>query len=89
MTSDDLSAPLGRETRHRGGLSATIVASIPHVLAIVLATFVGVFVLWAFVADNPYGGEPMAVVEVTPRVATAPRVVSGPSAHEMPAIADA
>jgi uncharacterized protein len=90
MTADDdLSAPLGQEPRHRRGLSATIVASMPHAIAAALAAFVGIFVLWAIVAENPYGGEPMAVVEVTPHAATAPRVVTGPAARETPAVPDA
>jgi uncharacterized protein len=88
MTADDLSAPLGRETKRRGGLSTAIIASLPSVLLIALATFVGVFVLWAVIADNPYGGEPTAVVTVTPYAGTTPRVVGGPAARERPAAPD-
>ncbi len=36
--------------------------------------------LWAVVADNPFGGEPIAVVQVSPQMA--PRVVGGPAAHD-------
>jgi uncharacterized protein len=88
MTADDLSAPLGRETKRRGGISTAIVASIPRALLIGLAAFVGVFVLWAVIADNPYGGEPTAVVTVTPYAATTPRVVGGPAARERPGASD-
>ncbi len=34
-----------------------------------LALFLGVFVLWAIVADDPFGGEPMAVVPANLQVA--------------------
>ena len=88
MTADDLSAPLGRETKRRGGLSTAIIASLPRALLVALATFVGVFVLWAVIADNPYGGEPTAVVTVTPYAATTPRVVGGPAARERPGASD-
>lgn len=33
-----------------------------------LAAFLGLFVLWAVVADDPYGGEPMAVVSANLRL---------------------
>jgi hypothetical protein len=38
-----------------------------------VATFLGAFVLWAIIADNPFGGEPMAVVQISPQVAVAGR----------------
>jgi uncharacterized protein len=85
MTADDdLSAPLGQETKRRRGPSATIIASTPPAIEVVLALFVGVFVLWALIAENPYGGEPMVVAEVSPHAAMAPRVVTGPVARETP-----
>ncbi len=83
MTADDdLNAPLGQDTNRRRGLSTTVVASMPRAIAAALALFVGVFVLWAIIAENPYGGEPIAVVDVSPHAATAPRVVAGPAARE-------
>jgi len=88
MTADDLSAPLGRETKRRGGLSTAIIASLPRVLLIALATFVGVFLVWAIIGDNPYGGEPTAVVTVTPYAGTTPRVVGGPAVRERPVASD-
>jgi uncharacterized protein len=84
MAADDLSAPLGQQTkRGRGVSAATIIASLPQAITIALAAFLGVFVLWALLADNPFGGEPMAVTQISPQ--TAPRVVSGPAAREVAA----
>jgi uncharacterized protein len=80
MAADDLSAPLGQETKRGRGLSAAIIASLPQAVAIALAAFLGGFVLWVVIADNPFGGEPMAVVRISPQ--TPPRVVGGPAARE-------
>ncbi|HWW34607.1 MAG TPA: hypothetical protein VNZ23_05145, partial [Xanthobacteraceae bacterium] len=44
------------------------------------------FVLWAVIADNPFGGEPMAVVQIAPPGPTAPRVIGGPATHGAPAM---
>jgi hypothetical protein len=86
MAADDLSAPLGQETKRGRGLSTAIKASLPQAIAIALATFLGAFVLWAVMADNPFGGEPMAVVQIAPPGPTAPRVIGGPAAHGAPAM---
>jgi hypothetical protein len=86
MAADDLSAPLGRETKRGRGFSAAITASMPQAIAIALATFLGAFVLWAVIADNPFGGEPMAVVQISPPGSMAPRVIGGPAARELPAM---
>ncbi len=86
MAADDLSAPLGQETKRGRGLSTAIKASLPQAIAIALATFLSVFVLWAIIADNPFGGEPIAVVQISAPGPTAPRVISGPAAHEAPAM---
>ena len=64
MAADDLSAPLGQETKRGRGLSAAIIASLPQAVAIALAAFLSVFVLWVVISDNPFGGEPMAVVRI-------------------------
>ena len=65
MAADDLSAPLGQETKRGRGLSTAIKASLPQAIAIALATFLSVFVLWAIIADNPFGGEPIAVAQIS------------------------
>ena len=65
MTADDLTAPLGRQPKKP---RRTIALPIPQIIAGVLALFLGVFVLWA-VSDDPFGGEPMAVVSANLHVA--------------------
>jgi hypothetical protein len=59
MTADDLTAPLGRQPKKP---RRVIALPIPQIIAGVLALFLGVFVLWAVISDDPFGGEPMAVV---------------------------
>ena len=61
MTADDLNAPLGQQPRKR---RLSIPITTPQVMAGVLALFLGVFVVWAVVGDNPFGGEPMVVVPI-------------------------
>jgi len=61
MTADDLNAPLGQQPRKRR-LSIPITTS--QVMAAVLMLFLGVFVVWAVVVNNPFGGEPVVVVPI-------------------------
>ena len=61
MTADDLNAPLGQHLRKRR-LSIPITTS--QVMAAVLTLFLGVFVVWAVVENNPFGGEPIVVVPI-------------------------
>jgi len=65
MTGDDLSAPLGRQPKKR---RRTIKIPVPQIIAGTLALFLGVFVLWAVVTEDPLGGEPMAVVPANVRI---------------------
>ena len=83
MTADDLNAPLGQQLRKRR-LSIPITTS--QVMAAVLTLFLGVFVVWAVVGNNPFGGEPIVVVPINlhpgPTAKTAegqgpPKVVAG------------
>lgn len=69
MTTDDLSAPLGqRRSRRRPAIRVPV----PYVIAGALALFLGGFVVWAAIGDDPLGGEPMAVVPThLPAVAAA------------------
>ena len=69
MTADDLNAPLGQQLRKRR-LSIPITTS--QVMAAALTLFLGVFVVWAVVGNNPFGGEPIVVVPINPH--------SGPAA---------
>ena len=57
---DDLSAPLGQGKTAKRRLVLPIRAS--HVVAGALALCIAVFAGWAMVADDPLGGEPMAVI---------------------------
>jgi polysaccharide deacetylase 2 family uncharacterized protein YibQ len=83
MTADDLNAPLGQQLRKRR-LSIPITTS--QVMAAVLTLFLGAFVVWAVVGNNPFGGEPIVVVPINlhpgPAAKTAegqgpPKVVAG------------
>jgi polysaccharide deacetylase 2 family uncharacterized protein YibQ len=69
MAVDDLSAPLGQKPKAR---RRSIKIPVPQIAAGVLALFLGTFVLWAIVADDPFGGEPMAVTPVNLHLAAKP-----------------
>ncbi len=73
MTADDLTAPLGRVPKKR---RHAVNIPVPQIIAGVLAAFLGVFVLWAVVADDPFGGEPMAVVPANLQLAGKPSEVA-------------
>lgn len=59
FADDDLAAPLGQGRRRRG---RTLPIRPATAIAGVLASCLAVFVLWAAVVDDPYGGEPVVVV---------------------------
>jgi uncharacterized protein len=85
MTADDLSAPLGLQSKRR---RRKIKIPVPQIIAGVLALFLGVFVLWAVVADDPFGGEPVAVIPANLQLAAKPP--DAPGAPPPPtALADA
>src|SRR5579872_5629271 len=71
MTADDLSAPLGRDVKRRRRLPFALSRMLPHAVDGGLALFLGVFVLWAVVGDDPLGGEPMTVVPIDLQAAMA------------------
>ena len=54
MTADDLSAPLGLQPKRR---RRKMNIPVPQIIAGALALFLAAFVLWAVVADDPFGGE--------------------------------
>jgi polysaccharide deacetylase 2 family uncharacterized protein YibQ len=56
---DDFSAPLGRDRppRRWGGIPRLL----PRAALVVLSGFLVLVVSWAMLADDPFGGEPMAV----------------------------
>jgi uncharacterized protein len=75
MTADDLNAPLGQQLRKRR-LSIPITTS--QVMAGVLALFLGVFVVWAVVGNNPFGGEPIVVVPISLHPGPPAKTAEGP-----------
>jgi uncharacterized protein len=90
MTTDDLSAPLGqRQSRRRPAIRIRV----PYVIVGALALFLGSFVLWAAIGDDPLGGEPIAVVPVhlpaaasaTPAPHQSAEAPGGPGRYDGPA----
>jgi polysaccharide deacetylase 2 family uncharacterized protein YibQ len=79
---DDLGAPLGRPPKQP---RRTIALPVPQIVAGALALFLGVFVLWAVVGDDPFGGEPMAVVPADLHVAAKTSEIPG---APRPSVAD-
>ena len=81
MTADDLSAPLGQHERKP---RRKFPVPIPQVIAAALALFVGVFVAWVVIGDDPFGGEPLVAVPIDlkaaakkPDVAVLPGAAAG------------
>jgi polysaccharide deacetylase 2 family uncharacterized protein YibQ len=79
VSTDDLSTPLGQHKAPKRRRSLPIV--VPRTIAGVLGLSLAVFVGWAMVMDDPYGGEPMAVVSTDQRAATASRKSEEPNAR--------
>ena len=61
MTADDLNAPLGQQPKKR---RFAIPITTSQVLGGALTLFLGAFVLWAALGNNPFGGEPMVVAKI-------------------------
>jgi uncharacterized protein len=62
MTADDLSAPLGQHQRAKRRWA--IRAALPYAAIGLLALFPAVFVVWALVGEDQFGGEPKVAVPV-------------------------
>jgi hypothetical protein len=75
MTADDLSAPLGQQPKRR---RRAIPITVSQLIAGALSLFLGVFVVWTFVANDPYGGEPVAVVSADLRHAAPEKTADVP-----------
>lgn len=65
MAADDLSAPLGQAPKAKRRFALPI--RISHVFAAVPGLALMVFVGWVIFANDPYGGEPMALVSADVR----------------------
>ena len=79
MTADDLSTPLGQQQLKR---RRKIPVALPKVIVAALGMFLGVFVVWALVSDDPFGGEPMVAVPIDPHAAIAMKKAEVPAAPE-------
>ncbi len=73
MTSDDLTAPLSRRPKRLSKIRLPVTPIIVGTLTLFLA----VFVLWAIVADDRFGGEPMAVVSADMHIVAKPPGMPG------------
>ena len=62
MTGDDFDTPLGQHLKKRRRLRVPITPA--QVIAGGLALFLGVFVVWAVLGNNPFGGEPVALAPI-------------------------
>ncbi len=65
--ADDLSTPLGQNRKRKRKLPRLVPWTIAGALALCLAVFIG----WATVVDDPFGGEPIVVVATAPHAAAA------------------
>ena len=92
MADDELSAPLGQKAKKKKkGRRFALPVRVPHMIAGVLGLFVMAFVIWALAVDDPFGGEPTAVVSTgldSPKAM--PAVVSaqaqGPRSYDGPGV---
>ena len=80
--ADDLATPIApAKSRQR----FVVPIAVPRAVAGVLGSIVGVFVLWALVVDDPFGGEPVAVISVDlTGGAASPGTPAGPGAKAGP-----
>jgi uncharacterized protein len=82
MTADELSAPLGQGPKRRRRFPGMVKRALPLTIGGALASFLGVFLLWAMLSDDPLGGEPMAAVSIDLHAAMAPKKSTPPSPPE-------
>jgi uncharacterized protein len=73
MVADDLSAPLGQAVGRRRRLPGMMARAVPLAAGGGLALFLGVFVVWAIVSNDPLGGEPVVAVPIDLHAAMAPK----------------
>ncbi len=81
--ADDLNTPLGQRPKPRRG---KINIPVPQLIAGALALFVGVFAVWAVVRNDPFGGEPIAVVPVPSQSGMVAKTPAAPDAHQANAV---
>jgi polysaccharide deacetylase 2 family uncharacterized protein YibQ len=84
VATDELDTPLGQHTARK---RKTVPAIVPRAFAGILGLFMLVFVLWAALMNDPYGGEPSALVLAgpsEPKAETAPGGSTGPTRYDGP-----
>ncbi len=69
MSMNDLTAPLGRGPKRE---RRAVTVPVAKIVAIALALFLGAFVLWAVIAKDRLGGEPVAVAPADLHIAKKP-----------------
>jgi hypothetical protein len=78
MTMNDLTAPLGHDPKRQ---QRAIEIPVAKIVAVALGLFFGAFVLWAMIAQDRSGGEPVAVAPTDLRMAKkAPETITVPQA---------
>jgi len=82
VAPDDLNTPLGQNKSAKK--SALLPVSVAQAIAAGLGLFVLVFILWAAIADNPLGGEPMVVVSADPPAMPQAQKPQSPGAAAIP-----
>jgi polysaccharide deacetylase 2 family uncharacterized protein YibQ len=85
MATDDLNAPLGQGKSRKKPRALPVKVS--HVIVGALSLLVATFAAWAMFVDDPFGGEPVAVVRATLRTDVAeakPSPGGAPPAAERP-----
>jgi hypothetical protein len=91
VSTDDLTASLGQEDkqdkRKRGRLAVAFGAfPFGPIIAGLLGVCIGIFIVWAAVVHDPFGGEPLALVS-TEGTPPSPRDGATPAAHAPEAVA--
>jgi hypothetical protein len=59
MTADDLGAPLGQDRRSKRRRAFPL--SVSQTVVAALGLLALIFAAWALIADDPFGGEPVAI----------------------------
>lgn len=90
MVTDDLTTPLGQDTKPpRAWLRYRLPVTMPQALAGLLGLFLLTFLGFALFHDDPLGGEPMVTVAIPPSAITTDKTEAAKSASAPPPAAPA
>ncbi len=64
---------MAKDVKRRRRFPGAMVRALPLAIGGALAIFLGVFLLWAMLSDDPLGGEPMVAVPIDLHAAMAPK----------------